>query len=377
MLIKNLFKELEVYRRANIAVELVSSPGVGKSDAVRQYIDWLKKMNPGKTVGFQIMFMATYTPVDLLGYMIPVTAPDGSKITSFTTPMWMFSTEGKLLSSYDIAVLFIDEYGQGEPDTKKGAAELLLHGQVGPHYLGPNCMRIAASNRMSDRSGVTKSLDFVINRRAEVPVTTNYECWEIFAIEQGIPTVFMFYAKRFGDERIFNNDVPKVQGPWPTARSYVMAINYLEAKRKLMEEQGIAWENYGCNDPESAAENMSALRGIVGEAMAGDLISFIRQRDALPDFDEIVADPDNAKLPSTPDARYMAAHECAFHVTDKNIGQVAKFIARLPQEYSVTFALPAVKRHPRLLLNKDFQQFMRSNQALINAFAGSATAAAA
>lgn len=376
MLIKNLFKELEIYRRAKIAVEMISAPGIGKSDSIVQYVEWLKKMNPGKTVGYGVMFVATYTPVDLLGYMVPTKDANGDLITTFTKPQWLYSTEGKLLSEYDIAVLFMDEYGQGEPDVKKGTAELFLHGKIGPHYVGPNCMRVAASNRQSDRSGVTKSLDFVINRRAEIHLTTNYECWSEWAVAHNKPTVFMFYAKQHGDEKIFTNDVPKTQGPWPTARSYTMAIDYLEAKRQVMEEQGIPWENYGCNDQQTAAENINALTGIVGEAMAGDIVGFIRMREALPDFDEIVADPENCKLPSTPDARYLAVHECAYRVTDKNITQVVKFINRVPQEYSVTFAKAVMARQPKLLLNRDYQKFMQSNQALINAFATNTAAAA-
>jgi hypothetical protein len=182
----------------------------------------------------------------------------------------------------------------------------------------------------------------------------------------------MFYAKKHGDDKIFSGEVPKEQGPWTTPRSYVMAIRYLEAKRRYMEATNQKWEHYGTTEQETMAATVDALKGMLGEAVAGDLVAFIRLRDALPDFAEIVADPKGCKLPSTPDARYMAVHECAYHVTINTMKPVVEYMGRLPAEYSVTFAKTAVARNHKLLVTPDFQRFISKNQSLINSFANAA-----
>jgi hypothetical protein len=165
-------------RRAN-AIALESPPGVGKSSVV-QYdycVELAREIN--EPVGLGIHMLATLQSVDVRGFMLPTKAVPKPG-TVFSTPPWypvklntiVILPDGTIIPKGQwehevprVGVCFLDEFGQAEDDTKKAAAELLLHGEVGDDRLPDGWRVIAASNRMSDRAGVLRSLTFITNRR--------------------------------------------------------------------------------------------------------------------------------------------------------------------------------------------------------------------
>jgi len=205
---------------SGVSIELVSAPGRGKSEFVRDTIAALSKRD-GKQWGFATCFLATMTPSDLMGYMVPGMR-DGVKVSEFTMPPWMLTVDGKRVDQFERGILFLDEFGQGEADVKRASAELLLNRQLGPWKLPDGWSVIAATNRAKDRSGVTKSFDFVINRRAEINITDDLQSWEDWAFSHGVdPTVITFANQN--PQIVFSDGVPDKQGPWCTPRSLVMA----------------------------------------------------------------------------------------------------------------------------------------------------------
>ena len=93
---------------AGISTHLKSAPGRGKSEFVEDLVKFLSKRD-GFEWGFTTCFLATYTPSDLLGYMVPtkVTNPDGtgSLASVFTTPPWMMTKPTKEYRTVDILTL--------------------------------------------------------------------------------------------------------------------------------------------------------------------------------------------------------------------------------------------------------------------------------
>jgi hypothetical protein len=155
---------------AGQSFELVSHPGRGKSEFIENDLIPFLTARDKTQWGLAVAMLATYTAPDLIGYQYKGERTIGGRkitITDPSVPLWMITQEGKALWEYERGIVFLDEYGQGEGDVKRASAELLLNGRIGPWKLPSGWVVAAASNHLSSRSGVTKSFDFIINRRAE------------------------------------------------------------------------------------------------------------------------------------------------------------------------------------------------------------------
>src|SRR4029077_5314330 len=171
--------------------------------------------------GFSKLFLATQQVPDLMGYLFKGDRDfegDGNIVTVSepTLPLWQVTTQGKPTWMYKRGILFLDEYGQGEADTKRCSAELLLNKRLGPWTLGGENHEgwgvIAASNRAKDRSGVTKGFDFVINRRNLYSVTPSVQAWMEWAMKNDVSHITMAFADAH-PTLVFGDEVPEKQGP--------------------------------------------------------------------------------------------------------------------------------------------------------------------
>jgi hypothetical protein len=364
MFIKDIPEELPVLLDANVPVELGSSPGAGKSESIDQLTETLSKRD-GFEWGLNKTFIATLSPVDLLGFMVPgyidITSDTGKvekvRISEFTMPPWMISTKGRPMNEYKRGIIVFEEWDKGEPDVKKGSAEILLNGQAGRHKVHPGIARIALVNRTMDRSGSTKNFDFIINRREELTLYADVGGWQRWADAAGVDPLFVAFAVKY-PEVVFKNEVPDKQGPFCTPRSLVKLSQVLPKRldeRGRMKNDVMAGEHAG---------------GMIGTAAAMQLMAWIKLRHETPDFEDIVKDPDGCALPDKPDARLMICFECAHKVDGKTIGKVARYIKRMSAEFAVTFMQSAVRRDHTLINNSAVLEWVGKNASLMNAIGG-------
>lgn len=339
---------------SGISIELLSAPGRGKSEFVKQSVARMSDRD-GRPWGFATMFLATMTPSDLLGYMVPAKAADGSMASVFTRPAWMTTVDGHDVREFERGILFLDEFGQGEADVKRASAELLLNRQLGPHRLPDGWSVVAASNRASDRSGVTKSFDFVINRRLQIEITDDLKSWEDWAIDNAVDPLFVAFAVQ-NPHIVFADGVPEKQGPWCTPRSLVMASRVLAR---------LAGD--GAIPTDASAVELTA--GLIGEGAAAQLFAFVRLGQEMPEFEDIVAAPAKVKVSQKPDANMLICYQLAARVDATNADPVIEYIERLPKEFAVTFAKTACRREPKLVTTKAFGNWCRNNASLVTLLA--------
>jgi hypothetical protein len=360
-------RELRHYIDAGITVQMISPPGLGKSDSIDQAVaDYNKAEGPG-TWGISTVMLATYTPPDLLGYLMPgkqvVTNADGSssemRVSEFTMPPWMMSDEGRPMISYPRGIVFFDEWDKADPDVKRAAAEILLKGRAGKWRLPRDRFAVVtASNRAQDRSGSTKEYDFVINRRAEVHIQPDIASWEDWAVRNSIVPLFVTFAKKHPGI-VFEGKVPDVQGPFCTPRTLVMASNLLQGK---FDSKGAL----PLDDERQEAMMTEMLTGLIGAPAANQLLTWCKLKTDVPDFDDIVKNPLGTEIPGKPDAKMLVAYECAHRCTQENSGAVIDYALRLPKEFQITFGAAAIKRDHRLLAAKAFKdKFIKQNASLI------------
>jgi hypothetical protein len=347
---------------AGVAVELESVPGIGKSDFVKGLIRKLSARD-GFEWGFSTLFLATQQPTDLIGlqYKGMREWEEGKQVavSDPAVPIWQITREGKPTWMYKRGILFLDEYGQGEPDTKRSSAELLLHKELGPWKLGgankDGWGVIAASNRAKDRSGVTKSYDFVINRRKLYQVTPSADAWEAWAVTNGVTALTIAFALE-NPTLVFADEVPEKQGPWCTARTLVMLDNIMKVKMARL--------GHFPDDPVT----IEGAMGLIGPT-AAQYFGYVRLDKEVPKFDAIVKDPMGVKVPPNPSVQMMAVYNLAHRVSAETLKPVIKYIERMPKEFAMTFAKSACKRDHKLVLDPAMRAWSASNATLMAALA--------
>lgn len=348
---------------SGLSIALIGASGIGKSEFIRQCVDDLSERT-GKPAGFSVAFLGTYSSVDVTGLPFKGTRNiEGRETTiaDLAMPQWAITTEGKTVWDYERGVLFLDEFGQAEPDVKKVAAPLLLDGRVGPWDLrGPDRKRgwsvITAENRGKDRSGVTKMFDFLINRRIEVHIQADYDSWSDWADRNGVHPIAKLFAKQH-PEIVFSNEPPKDQGPWTTPRSLVNAVRMLESiggrEKDVLPMDGCA---------------VALASGLMGEAASGQLLALIKLQYEMPEFDEIVRKPNDTRVPEKPDAQMLVAYQLAHRVDLDTIGPAITYVERMPKDFAVTFAVAAAKKNKQLITKSDdMRKWISRNTNLIAA----------
>ena len=362
-----------------VSAELKSGPGVGKSTTVRTMCQHLATML-NEPVGLTTQMLATIQSVDVRGFMIPQKPTDGSirPVTVFSVPPWypvrhntqVFYPDGTF--SYEgawegptprVGICFLDEFGQGEDDVKKAAAELLLNGQVGNDRLPDGWRVIAASNRLSDRSGVLRSLPFITNRRLELNIDPHLDTWNDWVNnlppERRPHHMTVSFANRQPD-LVFRTEVPPGDAPFCTPRTLMMMDQSLQALRSdaditndRMPTDGIARE---------------VCAGLIGGGEAAQFFVHIKYADEIPDISEIVRNPTAAKLNPKRDVQMVTAFMLAHHLTPTNGAALMKYINRMNIEMAV-LAVKTITNQPdraaMMVNNKEFSDWLVKNQTVL------------
>lgn len=359
---------------AGNATMLQSGSGMGKSSIIKQTFDMLAAGAAPGEWGFGISFAATMSPIDTLGVPFKGThefdMPDGTRksitVTDPSVPLWMISTEGKPAFCYKKFFLFIDEYGQGEADTKRGLSEIFLSGGNGHWHLPVGSVRVAATN-VGSRYGVTKDFDFAIARRTlvkvegNVDVTTKYldkpyqwqgETW------QTLPVVKAWINSPNGLTFLFEEE-PKEQGPWCNPRTLCAADRYLQ--RKAARNNGVV-----PTDPIT----METLTGTIGQGACTSLISHLQFLLDLPSYDKVVADPLKCEIPKKADLKLLMAYELAAKVKVEHLSEVLTYMSRqpdMPKDMCVTFITALLRRdYKTLMAQPAMQAWINKNASLVS-----------
>jgi hypothetical protein len=229
-----------------------------------------------------------------------------------------------------VGICFLDEWGQGEDDVKKAAAELLLHGQVGSARLPDGWRVIAASNRMTDRSGVLRALAFITNRRMEISIDAHLPTWLDWVgnLPEGTRPHHLtvsFAAKN--PDLVFREAVPPGDAPFCTPRTLVLMDRDLRALRSKdeIEQDRVPID--------AVAREVCA--GWIGGGESAQYFTHVKFADLLPDVIDIERSPMTAKLPPNRDAQMVCAYMLSHNVTAKNGGAMVKYMGRMHPDMQI------------------------------------------
>jgi hypothetical protein len=359
--------------RAGISTLLVSGSGMGKSQKLwaEAYAFKADCEAKGLTCGHGQIFMATQTPPDFIGYQFKgekiFDMGNGEKrsvvVTEASCPLWMISTEGKPAWMYDRFFLIIDEYGQGDLDTKRCGAEIFLnHGTAGAGYLPQGSVVTAASNEGS-RYGVNKDFDFCVTRRSlirihgdplktvehfDVPYDFHGRKWRV------MPVVRNWAARH--PEFLFEKE-PEEQGPWGNPRAICAASRFLDC---------VAEDNNG-TIPYNDSLVVENLQGIMGPGATMSLCTDLAFLTEIPSKADVVADPDNCPVPEKADLKLLMIYQLAGYAEPDEINAITKYLKRLKaKDMEVTFVSSLLRRDYKAFINLPaLQAWINQNSMLI------------
>jgi hypothetical protein len=330
---------LQLKTKERFAIEFVSGPGIGKSQIPRQAAAKIARVL-GKPVGEKPFFLTTVESIDVRGVGLP--SQDHRKMI-FTLAPWMPILEE---GDPEHGFVFLDEWGQSPDDVKKPAAELLLNGAVGCSRLPITWMVLAASNRTEDRSGVGREMAFTENRKMRVVIEPNLDAWVEWAETHGIHPFTIAFAK-YKPGLVFQDAVPSKPGPFCTPRTLCKVSNLIGEL-----DMGMFTE---------------AAAGYIGEGTAAEFVAFLRVTEQLPPYEEIVANPDKARVPDRPDANYATMQMVAHRVDAKTAEPAFRYLKRMGKEFQVAGLKATLRRCPQLVQTPEFAHWLRENKDLIMA----------
>lgn len=330
---------------------LRSGPGRGKTTTIIDSIPNIAAAT-GKNLGIVVISGPLLTPADAVGYLVPTKVDDRIE-SKYTQPFWWVTAEGKRLEEYDGGVIFIDEADKMDIDVKKVVGEMALSGRCGPHVIPDGWVVWMAGNRAGDRSGATKELDHLINRRFEVDVTDDLVSWERWCIRRNVHHSIIAFGVS-NPNIVFPDGPPEKQGPFCTPRSLV--------------ETGEMLVTFGGNSGVIPVDDdtVEFAAGGIGHAAAAQLFATIKLESETPKIETIIANPDTAKIPGSPDAQMLTCYKLASLADDATLKPFVTYVQRLPADFAITFAKTLMTRKPAYAAKPVVLDWCAKNAALMN-----------
>ena len=363
--------------RAGNATLIRSPSGYGKSTMLIAAYHKLKTANAakGKSTGLGIIFAATQTPTDLVGlpWKGERTFEIAGKAVTFTVtdpsfPLWMLDVfTGMPATCFDQFVLIIEEYGQGEPETKRALAEIFLNGGTPPYYLPKGSARWACTNSGA-RYGVTKDFLFAIARRSVIDILPDVDVlvdhwdkpYEFQGRQWQMSPVWKAWAKTSGASIIFETE-PKDDNPWCNPRTMSAADR---AYQVLIEDNHN--EDINPSDPLL----IELFQGTIGAPATQSCVTHLTYRTQLPDYEEVVADPLGAPCPHKGDLQMLMAYEMAARTKPDHLAQAITYIGRLNADMSTTYLQALMRRDYKGFIQQPaMQAWMQKNSGVVSLLA--------
>lgn len=384
LLVKTHLGAITRGERAN-TYELVGKSGTAKSEGVDQgSMRTAQELN--QPFGMVTCMAASYLSVDMRGFVFPKTVKGYDwPLALCTLPPWyptrfntkVFMPDGTIhepplpedFPIPEFGVLFMDEWGLCDEDIQKAGAPLFLSGGVGDFKLPIHWRVIAASNRLSDRTGVMKPLTLVVNRRGTLPIEASFPPWEKWVDGLSPETRPHPLTTSFAEAHphiVFDDAPPPANGAaFCTGRSLVKLDRELVALRSA---QDIAQDRLPLDN---VARQCAA--GWIGEAASAQYFTHLKYIDMMPTMKQIVRDPQQAKLPTTKDAQMVCATKCAHQLEEDHVDPVLDYVCRFDKDMQVLWARK-VQRHqekgPWLTVSAKYARWLATNGELLVASHG-------
>jgi len=312
------------------AVHLWGKPGIGKSDVVHQ---------TGALLGWKVIeYRANLREqVDLRGIPNVEVLADGSKVTRWLVPDELPRVD----RDGEFGILFLDEMNTASQQVQAALFQLVLSGKLGDYTLPSGWVIVAAGNAVSHRAAAQRMPTALANRFSHFYIVADVDAWAKWAVTNGIAPEFVAFA-RFRRE-LFSDEHGLPVGDehaFLTFRSFTRASEFANEDVDLREE---------------------LIASDVGDAAAREIEGFLRLYASLGTLEDIVRDPENAKVPIEPSELYAVATGLARLAKRSNFKQIMKYGNRLDSERQTLLIHDAVMRDAKLKETTEYGAWAVSN----------------
>ena len=294
------------------------SPGIGKSDIIRQVAENLNL----KVIDFRL---SQADPTDLQGF------PGVENKRSTFYPSEVFPIEGdEVPNGYNGWLLFLDEMNSAPLSVQAAAYKLCLDKQVGSHNLHKNVAIVGAGNLSTDKAITQRIGTAMQSRLVHFTMAVDPNAWLKWANANGIDhriTSFIEYRK----ELLHKFDPSHADDTFACPRTWSFLSDIINGKEKL------------------SHINVVTAAGTVGEGCALEFKGFSEIYQSLPKIKDIISKPETVKIPNEPSVHYALAGLISYEVNENNINNLAKFVERLPADFQVVTWKSSVRRNPEII----------------------------
>ena len=317
---------------AKHSILITGAPGIGKSDIVAQ---------AAEAAGADVILShpAVSDPTDAKG--LPWANAGATEATFLP-----FGELARALRAEKLTVWFLDDLGQASPAVQASYMQLLLARRVNGHVLPDHVTFVAATNRRTDRAGVSGILEPVKSRFTSiVNLEANLDDWTRWAFNHNIPAELIAFL-RFRPELLsaFEASADLTNSPSPRTWSSVAKLLALNLSPGVQHE---------------------AFAGAVGAGAAVEFTAFLRLFKELPAIDGILIDPDASALPESPATLYAVTTALGLKANQATFPRIARYAERLLDaqrgEFSALLVRDSIRRDATVTQTSAFSKLMVSD----------------
>lgn len=340
--------------KAGWVPNLISSPGLGKSALIAQIAERLNLC----LIDIRLSQMA---PEDLNGFPAVIdveievngkkqTIKNGKKQTikkATYIPMDVFPIPGQNMpinpktgKQYNGWLLFLDEFNSATPAVQVAAYKIVLDKMVGMHKLHPRCVIATAGNLMTDKAIVQRSSTATQSRIVHFAIKADNDAWELWAANASIDHRVISFLK-WKPDMLHNFDPNHTDLTFPCPRTWEMVSDCIKSMETI------------------PFEKRPLLAGCVGIGAAQEFYGYTEVFKNLPQFEDILRDPDDCPMSIEPATQYALAGMIGSKMTVETADECVRFLQRLGADFQVTALRQAIGRVPELYLCKPVKQWKR------------------
>lgn len=331
------------------SVMMWGPPGVGKSQAVRQLADVIRKQTK-KKVNVTDVRLLLFNPIDLRG--IPTSNKDKTLAVWLRPQIFQMSEEDDVIN-----ILFLDEISAAPQSVQAAAYQITLDRTVGEHQLPDNCFVIAAGNRTTDKSVSYKMPKALSNRLLHFEISSSFGSWKKWAVRKGInPLVIEFLSHRKSDLMRFSDSGDNLA--FATPRTWEMVSDVLNITNS------------------NVSDVFKLVAGLIGIKEATEFMDFCVTSDEVPDIDKIFEGTE-LSVPKSPAGLYSVVSSMSDYARSckndtRKIRNSIIYAKKLPIEYSTILVknyLGFGDEFKKLLMTMpEFAKMLEKNGSLLNGF---------
>lgn len=324
---RNAIETIKTAYASNMPIMLWGSPGVGKSDSIRQ---------AATELGIEVIDirLSQMDPVDLKG--LP-TIKDNQTI--FATPDFLPKDPNWK------GIIFFDEITSAPTMVQAAAYQLILDRKYGEYELPAGALPIGASNLETDRGVVNRMPSPLANRfGGHFKVEPNLDEWIDWAAQNGIQPQIIAYLK-FKPDNLYSFDPVKGDKAFATPRSWSYASKWIHGAGSI-------------------TKALPQLQACVGEGVALDLKAFDSVWSRLPNLDDILAGKQVTFDHSDPALCYAIAAALGHRAEKKNVQHAIGFLSDMSPEYGAMGIKYMLSKTPALMVEKSVRDWAAKNKDL-------------